>query len=75
MQDIEGRSLYAAPFPHDSTLDDLMAVFSEHAPVNSVRMRRHLNSKDFRGSVFVEFATNEDAGKVTPLASSQDLQH
>lgn len=64
MRAIEERSLYAAPFPHDESLDSLVAVFSPHAPVNSLRMRRHLNSKDFRGSVFVEFASKEDAEKV-----------
>ena len=58
------------PFPHESTLDEITAIFAEHAPVNSVRMRRHLTSKDFRGSVFVEFATPEDAQKV----SSDNLQ-
>ena len=64
MAAIDARSLYAAPFPHDESLDSLMAVFTAHAPVNSLRMRRHLNSKDFRGSVFVEFGSREDAERV-----------
>jgi lupus La protein len=64
MAAIDERSLYAAPFPHDESLDSLTAVFTAHAPVNSLRMRRHLNSKDFRGSVFVEFGSKEDAERV-----------
>ena len=32
--------------------------------VNSVRMRRHLNSKDFKGSIFLEFEDEETAEKV-----------
>lgn len=73
MQQIEERSLYAAPFPHDEDLDSLAAVFAAHAPVNSVRMRRHLNSKDFRGSVFVEFASKEDAERVRNVAQGDAL--
>ena len=33
--------------------------------VNSVRLRRHLNSKDFKGSIFVEFADTSTADKVS----------
>ena len=32
--------------------------------VNSVRMRRHLTSKDFRGSVFVEFIDEDTSEQV-----------
>ena len=38
--------------------------FKQRSPVNCVRMRRHLESKDFRGSVFVEFADEEAMQKV-----------
>lgn len=37
--------------------------------VKCVRMRRHLTSKDFKGSVFVEFADKETAGKVQNCCS------
>ena len=50
---IDERSLYAAPFPYSTTLDDLTAFFNRAAPVNCVRQRRHLASKDFKGSCFV----------------------
>ena len=58
------RSLFAAPLPYNANLDVLTSFFSQEAPVNSVRLRRHAASKDFRGSVFVEFASKEDAAKV-----------
>lgn len=38
--------------------------FSSHAKINAVRMRRHLTSKDFKGSVFVEAASEEEAKRV-----------
>ena len=62
----------AAPLPFDATLDGLRAFFvdaaaqaaasstSATAPfVASVRLRRHVASKDFKGSAFVEFASRE----------------
>jgi lupus La protein len=83
---VEARSLYAAPFPYDATLDsasaglaafsrcgcadtqlalphppptlpELMAFFGEHGTVNSIRLRRHVNSLDFNGSAFVEMGS------------------
>lgn len=41
--------------------------------VNSVRMRRHLQSKDFKGSVFVEFADKDTAEKVCTASWSHHL--
>ena len=58
------RTLYITPFPYDSSLDELTKFFETQAPVNSVRLRRFLSSKDFRGSIFVEFDTVESATKV-----------
>lgn len=63
-EQIDVRSLYAAPFPHDATLDSMMAVFEAAGPVKALRMRRHLTTKDFRGSIFVEFGSEEAAQKV-----------
>lgn len=58
---VDERSVYAAPFPYTATLDDLTAFFAARAPVNCVRQRRHLTSKDFKGSCFVEFASVDAA--------------
>eukprot|EP00884_Botryococcus_braunii_P022248 jgi/Botrbrau1/8707/Bobra.0311s0019.1 len=59
----EERTLYVSPFPFDVTLEPLLVFFRTVAPVNCVRLRRHTYSKDFRGSVLVEFASLEDAEK------------
>lgn len=64
MAQIDQRSLYASPFPFDTPLDAITDLFHQRAPVNCVRMRRHAESKDFRGSVFVEFADEAAAQKV-----------
>ncbi len=73
MMQIDQRSLYASPFPFNTTLDAITAFFSERAPVNCVRMRRHAESKDFRGSIFVEFADEETAQKVLCCPGLQRL--
>ena len=39
----------------------LTAFFSEHANVRSIRMRKHLGSGDFKGSVFLELDSVEEA--------------
>lgn len=61
---VDARSLFASPFPYDTSLDAVTAFFNTVAPVNCVRMRRHVTSHDFRGSVFVEFASEEQAAEV-----------
>ena len=42
----------------------LTEFFAKVGDVRSVRMRRHLSSKDFRGSVFVELSSTEEAQRV-----------
>ena len=66
---IDQRSLYVSPFPFKTSLDAITEFFQKRAPLNSVRMRRHMESKDFRGSVFVEFADEAAAQKVHCLPS------
>jgi hypothetical protein len=61
---VDERSLYASPFPYDTSLDAVQELFAQHATVRSVRLRRHLTSKDFKGSVFVELGSKEEADKV-----------
>eukprot|EP00232_Nephroselmis_pyriformis_P003315 CAMPEP_0182912470 /NCGR_PEP_ID=MMETSP0034_2-20130328/37532_1 /TAXON_ID=156128 /ORGANISM="Nephroselmis pyriformis, Strain CCMP717" /LENGTH=282 /DNA_ID=CAMNT_0025049145 /DNA_START=26 /DNA_END=870 /DNA_ORIENTATION=+ len=66
---VDARSVYASPFPLTTTIESVMAFFKAAKPVVlSVRMRRHTTSKDFKGSVFVEFETPEDAKAVTEMA-------
>ena len=60
-QDLMPRSVYVKGFPKESQLDDLLTFFKPYAGVEAVRMRRFPKSKDFKGSVFVEFASESDA--------------
>lgn len=61
------RTIFAAPFPYNATMEQLTAFFERQGPVACVRLRRHLESKDFRGSVFVEFGSEETADKVRAM--------
>lgn len=72
MMELDERTVYFHPLPFDSTLDGLTQFFNTVGPVRCVRMRRHPNTKDFRGSVFVEFETKEIAEEVS---SSQSCRH
>lgn len=57
------RSIYAKVFPEDATLETVRDFFSKYGEVLSVRLRRGENRK-FKGSVFVEFATEDLAKEV-----------
>eukprot|EP00762_Andalucia_godoyi_P003771 ANDGO_08490.mRNA.1 La protein homolog len=60
------RSIYAKPFAADATMDDIKKFFSEFGKVLSVRMRRYpqSNGGGFKGSVYVEFSTEDEAKSV-----------
>lgn len=64
IKEMDERSIYAKPLPFDTTLDRLTEFFSALGKVGAVRMRRHLESKDFKGSVFVEFDSPATANMV-----------
>ncbi|XRB01147.1 lupus La protein [Pycnococcus provasolii] len=77
LKDVDQRSLYASPFPY--TVDygpradgiGVVTKFFEQETgkkVSSVRLRRHMQSKDFRGSVFVEFESEEDMQAVAKMS-------
>ena len=66
---VDERSLYAAPFPFDATMEQLSAFWAGLAPINGVRLRRHAISKYFKGSVFVEFTTPEIMTEVSRACS------
>lgn len=72
-KEVEARSVYASPFAMTATIDEITAFFAQHATVRSVRLRRHITSKDFKGSVFVELA---DAAACEKLVSAETpLEH
>lgn len=62
---VDSRSVYVRPFPMDATIDGVTSFFEGGVGgVNCVRFRRHARSKDFKGSVFIEFESEEVAKKV-----------
>lgn len=71
-EEVDARSLYAGPFSFDASLDSLVQYFEGVGEVNCVRMRRHLKSKDFKGSVFVEFSSLAEAERVKGLTLEHD---
>lgn len=71
-RDVEKRSLYANPFPMTATIESLTDFFEKECDerVLSVRLRRHIASKDFKGSIFVEFSSEESAKKVSGMSNT-----
>ncbi|KAI8102218.1 hypothetical protein M9435_005824 [Picochlorum sp. BPE23] len=68
-EEIDARSLLVGPFRFDVTLEELEEYFqSSVGKTNAVRMRRHVSSKDFRGSVFAEFGSVEEAERVLKVS-------
>lgn len=64
-RDSMSRTVYLKHFPKEASLDDIQTCLHEQdiSPL-VVRMRRFLQSKDFRGSVFVELASEEAVNDV-----------
>lgn len=63
------RTIYVGGLPADATLDDLQEFFAQHSEaVEAIRFRRTIKEREFKGSVFVEFATPEEALRVASLA-------
>eukprot|EP00879_Flechtneria_rotunda_P012030 GHRR01012564.1.p1 GENE.GHRR01012564.1~~GHRR01012564.1.p1 ORF type:complete len:211 (+),score=68.44 GHRR01012564.1:1674-2306(+) len=62
---VDSRSLYIRPFPMSASLDSIVAFFLDAgAELNAVRLRRHQKSKDFKGSIFLEAVSPEEAERV-----------
>lgn len=59
------RSVYAKGFGEEGpqTQIEIEKLFAPYGPINSVRLRRTYPQRVFKGSVFVEFATDELARK------------
>ncbi|XP_039613521.1 lupus La protein [Polypterus senegalus] len=58
--DLKNRSVYVKGFPTDITLDELKEWFAGKGTVENIQMRRNLQ-RQFKGSVFVVFDSNESA--------------
>ena len=77
-KDMDARTIYAKGFPKDTetTLEDIEKIFSSlGGTVRSVRMRRFPSTKLFKGSVFVEFATEQDVQHVLSLRPPPQPNH
>eukprot|EP00878_Enallax_costatus_P006301 GHUV01006605.1.p1 GENE.GHUV01006605.1~~GHUV01006605.1.p1 ORF type:complete len:707 (+),score=173.74 GHUV01006605.1:310-2430(+) len=65
---VDSRSLYVRPFPMTATLDDIQNFFLENGiEYNAVRVRRHVRSKDFKGSLFLECTSPQESDRVMTL--------
>jgi lupus La protein len=72
---LDERSIYVKGFPQDETAADVTVesvsnFFQPYGKVLSVRLRR-TKEKRFKGSVFVEFSTVEEAKKSSRSSGSQ----
>jgi len=65
LAELDTRSVFASPFAMESTIEALTEFFETVGAVKSIRLRRHMASKDFRGSIFVEFGTVEEAKAIS----------
>jgi len=56
---LKQNTVYVKGFPNTLSLDELIAFFEAYGKVLQVYMRRFPTTKQFKGSVFVTFETNE----------------
>ena len=67
-RDTLSRSIYVKGFATDATLEDLEAFFAQHSSqVEAIRFRRHPKDRAFKGSVFVELASEAEAARLAGL--------
>ncbi|XP_020916757.1 lupus La protein [Exaiptasia diaphana] len=62
-QTAKAKTVYCKGFPKETTLDQLEEFFGTYGNVVYIMMRRVYQTKEFKGSVFVEFTTLEEAKK------------
>lgn len=68
---VDARSLHVRPFPWRTTMEDIESTFKDIGTLLSIRLRRHPGTKDFKGSAFLEFESEEEADRVRKL----DVMH
>jgi lupus La protein len=73
--DSERRSVYVkGPFPSTATLDDMQTFARAYGDVRRTLLRRaRTNAKPFKGSIFVEFATEEQAKDFLAKAAAGEV--
>ena len=70
VEELDKRFVFASPFAKDATIEALLAYFNTVGNARSIHLRRHTTSKDIRGSIFVEFATEEDSKAIAERAGT-----
>lgn len=63
-EELSTKTVYAKGFPLDATLDDVKEFFKTFGDTDNIQMRKDFK-KNFKGSCFVVFRTDEDAKKFT----------
>ncbi|XP_064419775.1 lupus La protein isoform X2 [Latimeria chalumnae] len=63
---IKNRSVYVKGFPTDASLDDIKEWFEDKGTVENIQMRRNIQ-KEFKGSIFAVFDSDDSAKKFTEL--------
>lgn len=69
---LKQNTIYVKGFPSEMSLDDLYTFFEEHGKVLQIYMRRFPATKQFKGSVFVTFETNEQMKKFMEM---EEVKH
>jgi hypothetical protein len=70
-EEVDQRTVQAAPFPFDSKMEDVSQLFSQWGTVRQVRLLRYESAAVFSGRVFVEMATQAEADAVL----KETIQH
>lgn len=68
LEQVDSRTIAAAPLSYDVKLEDVERFFNQHVKVNSVRLPRHVaGNKALCGSALIEFSSEEEANAVSKL--------
>lgn len=69
---LKQNTVYVKGFSSEMSLDDLYSFFDQHGKVLQIFMKRFPATRQFKGSVFVTFETNEQMKKFMDL---EEIKH
>ncbi|XP_070569464.1 lupus La protein-like [Ptychodera flava] len=67
--EMKSKSVYCKGFPTDANLDTIQEFFDKHGKVSYIQMRKTIDTKEFKGSVFATFEKIEEAKKFVEAES------